>query len=122
LEFIEMSVLRKILAPIAALLVAMFLAYATDALAQVPPFTAYGSGLKAGDKIEAFDGTKSCGTTRADSNGNWILQLSSSARCRPATGDRITFTLNGAATSASEIYKPAGAPKDVARGVPLTGR
>jgi hypothetical protein len=119
-----MSFLWKILAPIAALLVAMFLfgAFPTDAPAQMPPFTAYGSGLKAGDKIEAFDRKNSCGAARADWNGNWILQISSSAPCNPATGDTITFTLNGALTSASETYKPAGAPKDVARGVTLTGR
>src|SRR3954470_1573668 len=111
-----MSFLSKILTPIAALLVAMFLfaAYATDAHAQVPPFTTYGSRLNAGDKIEAFDGGRSCGTATADLNGNWILQISSSAQCNPATGDKITFTLNGAATSASETYKPGGASKDVA--------
>jgi len=119
-----MNFLRKILAPIAALLVAMFLfgAYATDAQAQLPPFTAYGSGVNANDKIEAFDGKKSCGTAKADWKGNWLLQISRSAPCEPATGDTITFTLNGAATSASETYKPGGAPKDVAKGVTLTGR
>src|SRR5438045_3440947 len=108
-----MSFLWKMLAPIAAQLVAMFLfaACATEAHAQMPPFTAFGSLLKAGDKIEAFDGRKSCGTTTADSNGNWILRISNSAPCNPATGDTITFTLNGAATSASETYKPGGAPK-----------
>ena len=119
-----MSFLWKMLAPIAALLVATFLfgAYATEAQAQIPPFTAYGSGVKTGDQIEAFDGKYSCGTARADSNGNWLLQISRSAPCNPATGDTITFTLNGAATSASETYKPGGAPKDVAQGVTLTGR
>ena len=119
-----MSFLWKILAPIAAQLIAMFLfgAFVTDAQAQVPPFTVYGSLLKAGDKIEAFDGGRSCGTATADSNGNWILQISRSAPCNPATGDKITFTLNGAATSASETYKPGGASKDVARGVTLTPR
>src|SRR5438034_10276197 len=119
-----MNFLWKMSAPIAAQLVAMFLfaAYTTEAHAQVPPFTAYGSLLKAGDKIEAFDGKYSCGTARADSNGNWILQISRSAPCNPATGDTITFTLNGAATSASETYKPGGASKDVARGVTLTPR
>jgi hypothetical protein len=119
-----MSFLRKILAPIAAQFVAMFLfgAYATDAHAQLPAFTAYGSGLKAGDKIEAFDERNSCGRATADWKGNWILQISRSAPCYPEIGDRITFTLNGAATSASETFKPGGAPKDVARGVTLTVR
>lgn len=116
-----MIVVRKILAPIAALLVAIFL-FAAYAHGQMPPFTAYGSLLKVDDKVEAFDGRKSCGSARADSNGNWILQISSSALCNPATGDKITFTLNGAPTSASETYKPGGAPEDVARGVTLIVR
>jgi hypothetical protein len=77
--------------------------------------------VKEGDKIEAFDRTKSCGTATANWKGNWILQISRDAPCYPATGDTITFRLNGAATSASETYKPGGAPKDVARGVTLTG-
>ena len=99
-----MSVLQKMVAPVAALALAtlLFGAVATAAHAQVPPFTAYGSGLKAGDKVEAFDGTKSCGTATADANGNWILQIASNAPCNPAGGDTLTFTLNGAPTSASE--------------------
>ena len=117
-----MSVLQKMVAPVAALALAMLLfgAVATAAHAQVPPFTAYGSGLRAGDKVEAFDGTRSCGTANADANGNWILQIASNAPCNPAANDTITFTLNGAPTSASETYKAGGAPKDVARGITLT--
>ena len=117
-----MSFLQKMVAPVAALALAMLLfgAVATAAHAQVPPFTADGSGLKAGDKVESFDGTKSCGTATADANGNWILQIASNAPCNPAANDTLTFTLNGAPTSASETYKAGGAPKDVARGITLT--
>lgn len=117
-----MSVLQKMVAPVAALALAMLLfgAVATAAHAQVPPFTAYGSGLRAGDRVEAFDGTRSCGTSVADANGNWILQIASNAPCNPAANDNITFTLNGAPTSASEVYKAGGAPRDVARGITLT--
>lgn len=117
-----MSVLQKMVAPVAALALAVVLfgALATAAQAQVPPFTAYGSGLRAGDRVEAFDGTRSCGTATADANGNWILQIASNAPCNPAANDVITFTLNGAPTSASEVYKAGGAPRDVARGITLT--
>ena len=74
-----MSVLQKMVAPVAALALAMLLfgAVATAAHAQVPPFTAYGSGLRAGDKVEAFDGAKSCGTATADGNGNRVELLAS---------------------------------------------
>lgn len=121
-----MSVLRKMAAPFAALAVAalLFGAYATTADAQVPPFTAYGSGLTAGDTVEAWANGMSCGSATVDADGNWLLQIGSDAPCAPAEGDELTFTLNGEATAAAEIFKAGGAPSDVAGGitlVPITG-
>jgi hypothetical protein len=114
-----MSLIRKMAVPFGIAAVALML-FATVAAAQVPPFTVYGTGLKAGDTVEAFDGAKSCGTATADASGNWQMQIASNAACSPAEGDAITFTLNGAATTASETYKAGGAPADVANGVTLT--
>src|SRR5258708_21005240 len=85
--------------------VLLFGALATAANAQVPPFSVYGSGLKAGDKVEAFDGKVSCGSVTADASGNWLMRIAANAPCTPQGGDKITFTLNGAATSAVETYK-----------------
>jgi hypothetical protein len=117
-----MSLFKKMAAPLAALTVAtlLFGAFVTSANAQVPPFTAYGSGQTAGDTVEAWNGTVSCGSATVDADGNWLLQIGSDAPCAPAEGDAITFTLNGAATDASETYKAGGAPADVAAGITLT--
>jgi hypothetical protein len=116
-----MSVLRKMAAPLAALTVAtlLFGAFVTSANAQVPPFTAYGQNLVAGDIVEAWNGTASCGQIAADANGDWLLQIGTDAACAPADGDTITFTLNGAATAAAELWKAGGAPADVANGITL---
>ena len=117
-----MSLIRKMAAPLAALTVAtlLFGAYVTSANAQVPPFTAYGTGQTAGDTVEAWVGGASCGSATVDADGNWLLQIGSDAACAPADGDAISFTLNGAATDAAETYKAGGAPADVAAGITLT--
>ena len=121
-----MSVLRKMAAPLAALTVAtlLFGALATSASAQVPPFTAYGSNQTAGAVVEAWINSVSCGSATVDADGNWLLQIGTDAPCSPAEGDTIAFTLDGAATSAAEIWKAGGAPSDVAGGStlePITG-
>ncbi len=114
-----MSLLRKMAVPFGVAAVALMM-FATIASAQVPPMTVYGVGLKAGDKVEVFDGAKSCGTATADASGQWQLQIASNATCSPADGDTLTFTLNGAPTTAKETYKAGGAPANVANGVTLT--
>lgn len=117
-----MSLIKKMAAPLAALTVAtlLFGAFVTSANAQVPPFSAYGSGQTAGDTVEAWNGTVSCGTATVDADGNWLLQIGSDAACAPADGDALSFTLNGAATDAAETFKAGGAPADVAAGITLT--
>jgi hypothetical protein len=116
-----MSQFRKLVAALSVLTVAtaLFASFATTASAQVPPYTAYGQNLAAGARVEAFIGGKSCGTTNANAQGQWILQIASNAPCSPADGLTITFTLNGAPTSASETWKAGGAPKNVAQGITL---
>lgn len=114
-----MSLIRKMAVPFGIAAVALML-FATVASAQTPPFTVYGTGLTAGDTVEAFIGTASCGTATADASGQWQMQIASNAACSPTDGAAVTFTLNGAATMASETYKAGGAPADVANGVTLT--
>ena len=116
-----MSLLKKMAAPLAALTVAtlLFGAFVTSANAQVPPFTAYGSGLTAGDTVEAWVNSVSCGMATVDADGNWLLQIDSASACAPVDGDAISFTLNGATTDAAEVYKAGGAPADVAAGITL---
>jgi LysM repeat protein len=65
------------------------------------PFRAYGSGLIAGQTVEAFDGTRSVGKVAADGSGDWVLDI------LPETaqvGDVITFTRDGQPTTASIVF------------------
>lgn len=64
--------------------------------AQALPFKAYGSGLRAGAVVEAFNGANSVGRTVVDANGNWQIDL-----LQPATrnGDVVRFRLDGFLTA-----------------------
>lgn len=116
-----MSLIRKMtgLGSGIALAALVFGALAATASAQEPPFTAYGQGLEQGDTVAASVGGEECGSTTADADGNWILQISGSDPCSPQAGDEITFTLNGDATTATETFQAGGAPADVANGIDL---
>jgi hypothetical protein len=94
---------------------------ASPASAASPPDAMYGSGLKAGDRVEVFDGPKACGATTANANGQWLIWIATTAPCGPADGDKLGFHLNGAATTAAETFKIGGAPARVATGVRLSG-
>lgn len=91
----------------------------TAAPFQSAPFSAYGSDACAGSTVESFVDGVSCGSAVADEDGRWLMQIGDGSACAPQSGDTITFTLDGRATSATETYAPGGAPKNVAEGVQL---
>ncbi len=91
----------------------------TAAPFQSAPFSAYGSDACAGSTVESFVDGVSCGSVTADEDGRWLMQIGDGSACTPQSGDTITFTLDGRATSATETYAPGGAPKNVAEGVQL---
>jgi hypothetical protein len=94
-------------------------AFAGTTHAQNPPGTFYGTA-SAGDEVEAWVGTASCGTATAGSDGFWMMQIAEDAACSPSDGDTVSFTLNGDATNETESWKPGGGPADAAGGVSLT--
>lgn len=116
-----MALIRKMAALGSAMAVAaiLFGAFTASVSAQQPPFTAYGTGLTAGDTVVAFVEGVECGTTTADAAGQWLLYIEAAGDCAPAAGDIITFTLNGEATTAAEVFAFGGAPADVANGIDL---
>ena len=70
--------------------------FASSALAQPAlPFKAYGSGLKAGQVVEAFKGTTSVGKATVDAAGNWSIDIQPGGAAAVAAGDRITMKLDG---------------------------
>ena len=105
-------------AALVAIMFSMGLAFAGTASAQTPPATLYGKGLKAGDKVDALIGGKSCGTATVNAAGEWSISVPATAACAPTQGAAIAFTLNGAAASATPAatWKGGGLPPDVANG------
>lgn len=106
---------------VAATLLTLGLALAAQpAAAQTSaPFTAYGSGLTPGAVVEARIGTKVCGETTVDADGNWLLYISVADPCTPVAGDTITFRLDGKPATGSATFAIGGAPADVATGITL---
>ncbi|MFA7248589.1 MAG: hypothetical protein WC273_03065 [Dehalococcoidia bacterium] len=62
------------------------------------PYVAYGSGLKAGQVVEALVGATPVGRATADRAGRWKIQIEPGSA---SNGDVVTFTLDGASTGKS---------------------
>src|SRR5690606_31048347 len=117
-----MALIRKMAALGTAMAVAavLFGAFAASASAQTPPFTAYGTGLEAGDVVTATIDGDACGEATADADGNWLIYVEAGGDCAPVEGDTINFAVNGQAAAETATYSPGGAPDDVANGISLT--
>jgi cobalamin biosynthesis Mg chelatase CobN len=119
---------RTILAPgilAAAALVGVLasLIVAQTARAQFLPAVLYGTGLRSGQKVEAFIDGKSCGSTTVSQKGEWVMQIAVEAPCAPADGKAITFTINGEAANAdpAAVWHSGGIPaENIATGYSLT--
>ncbi len=121
MTFRQMFVRTAAAAAAVAAVIALLPGVLTTASAQqAAPFTAYGVGLQSGQVVEVFDGSASCGSVTADGSGQWLIQISATSPCAPREGDTLSFTLDGASTSARETFKTGGAPADVANGITLT--
>ncbi len=119
-----MSLIRKLAGFTAALVVAtlLFGAVTSTVQAQTSFFVAYGTGLSSGDVVEIFAEGTSCGTTTVLAGGEWIINVGTdgdASDCSAVTGDELTFTVNGEATTATETYSNGGTPTDAANGIAL---
>ncbi len=103
---------RRSLAIVFALVALASLAASRAAEAQFLPAVLYGGGLKAGQKVEAFIGGVSCGSTTASAKGEWVLQIPAEAPCKPQASNGITFKVDGVeATSApAATWESGGIP------------
>ena len=93
----------------------LFSSLATTVTAQTPPFVAYGTGATSGDAIVVLVGGASAGTATADADGNW-----GPVNVDGASGDAITFTVNGTDAEQSATWSSGGTPSDVAAGFVLS--
>ena len=107
-----MTLIRKFAmvgaAAVAALMLMSAIAVTTAQAQAALPYKAYGSGLKAGQVVEAFNGTTSLGKATVDASGNWSLDIQPSATV--VAGTKITFTLDGKAAKESVLFLSGGFP------------
>ena len=92
------------------------------AAAQSVPASFYGNaGVQPGDRVEAFIGGLSCGTSTVNALGEWSISIVPSAPCSPAAGASVTFTVNGqpATVTPAATWQPGGTPPNVANGYAL---
>jgi hypothetical protein len=111
-----------LVAAAAALMLTLGLATAGSANAQVLPAVLYGKGLTAGQSVVASIGGKTCGTATVTAAGEWTMQIAPDNACTPTAGAAISFTVNGAAATASPAatWASGGTPGDIANGYKLT--
>jgi hypothetical protein len=111
-----------LVAAAAALMLTLGLAVAGSAQAQVLPAVLYGKGLTAGQTVAASIGGKQCATATVTAAGEWTMQIAPDNACGPTAGAAISFTINGAAATASPAatWASGGTPSDIANGYKLT--
>jgi len=101
-----MSLSRKLpVAGLSAVIMAVLAGalFASTALAQPAlPFKAYGSGLKAGQVVQALKGTAEVARATVDASGNWSMDIPAD-KANP--GDAIAFTLDGARTNQTITFQ-----------------
>ncbi len=107
-------------AALMALLIGPMLFSASSALAQGAPAILYGTGLEAGQTVTASIGDVECASATVNDDGQWEMQIESSAACNPTDGDTISFAVDGHAAEQVATYVPGVAVDDVANGITLT--
>ena len=104
-----MALFRKFamvgVAAFAALMLMGTVALSTASAQAALPFQAYGSGLKAGQAVEALKGAVSVGKATVDASGNWSVLIQAGGAANVANGDKITFTLDGKAAAQSVTFQ-----------------
>jgi len=117
-----MTLIRKFAMVGAAAITALFLmstvALSTASAQAALPYKAYGSGLTAGVVVEALKGTASVGKATVDAAGNWSIDIAGGGAANVANGDKITFTVGGAAANESVTFQ--GGQFSAAPGMKLT--
>ncbi len=106
-----MTFMRKIArvgaAAVAALMLMSAIAVTTASAQAALPYKAYGSGLKAGQVVEAFNKTVSVGKATVDANGNWSLDIQPTAA---ANGDVISFKIDTLAAGQTVVFQSGQFP------------
>ena len=109
-----MALIRKIslvgAAAVAALMLMSTVALSTASAQAALPYKAYGSGLKAGQTVEAFKGTTSVGKATVDGSGNWSIDIQPGGTAVVAAGDQITFKLDNVTATQTVTFQSGQFP------------
>lgn len=89
------------------------------ASAQMPPYTAYGMGLRSGDLVSAAIGGVECGNVTVSAAGNWIIRIGADAPCGPVEGSTVRFAVNRTPHAATVRWSGDGAPINPRVGIVL---
>ena len=104
-----MALIRKFAmvgaAAVAALMLMSTVALSTASAQAALPYKAYGTGLKAGQVVEALKGTASVGKATVDASGNWSIDIQTAGAANVANGDKISFTLDAKAVNESVTFQ-----------------
>lgn len=92
-------------AAFAALMLMGTVAVSTASAQAALPYKAYGSGLKAGQVVEAFKGTAAVGKATVDASGNWSIDIQPGGTANVANGDKIGFKLDGRDATQSVTFQ-----------------
>jgi hypothetical protein len=92
---------------------------ATSVDAQMPPYTAYGMGLRPTDTVTATIEGVECGSVKVSVAGNWKISIPADAPCHPKDGSTIHFAVNGKEHAAVARWSGGGAPLNPRIGIAL---
>lgn len=104
---------------VAVLTTSLMLGHAGVVSAQMPPYTAYGMGLHAGDVVTASINGVDCGSARVSVAGNWKISIPAEAPCHPMDGTAVHFAVNGKQHEATVRWSGGGAPVNPRVGIVL---
>jgi hypothetical protein len=79
---------------------------------------AFGTGVGAGDLVEAVSNGTLVGSPLADNRGDWLIAIEENS-ADLSTDEIITFNLNGTSTQASVRWGAGGFPPDLQIGIEL---
>ena len=74
--------------------------------------------------VTAAIGTRICGYTAVNANGDWSMTIGAKAPCNPYAGAEVTFLVDQAPqrSTPAAIWMPDGRPADLVQGYALEPR
>lgn len=97
----------------------VFLGATGQVHAQMPPYTAYGMGLRPRDVVTASIDGAECGRATVSAAGNWKITISAEAPCHPGDGSIVRFAVNGVEHAVTARWSGGGAPPNPRVGIAL---